>query len=335
MIRPQKGRILFAENYQKTIDRIKSLPQRLETTDAVIKKSNIISDDTGSTISLVNDSSIQEIRKNKLQEIEINNLTAYDESILELNSLQGKVRCIAHCVLIQTKEEYVPAGFVSLKFYTRSELIGGVSTDVAEIIVTPDINHSMLTEYHNERTYFFENVIAGDSLVFIDGPMFSGATTTKNFSMIDQLIELNSAPVFFVKNSDSTRITEEYSDAKNYNSDLHWANTILKAGQATPTFLYKKEGRSKIVFFLKVFENRSPIRIELSEKAFNMGLYPNNLLELIQYQFLANGSQSNVQPRIIQVAELYAREILKSTNIYNEVERMGLTKTMNEERNFY
>jgi hypothetical protein len=31
---------------------------------------------------------------------------------------------------------------------------------------------------------------------------------------------------------------------------------------------------------------------------------------------------------------MYAREILKSTNLYKEIERMGLTKSMNEERGF-
>ena len=53
---------------------------------------------------------------------------------------------------------------------------------------------------------------------------------------------------------------------------------------------------------------------------------------MIYFQYLANGYTQNIQPKIIQVAELYAREILKSTNLYTEVEKLGLTKTMNEER---
>ena len=64
------------------------------------------------------------------------------------------------------------------------------------------------------------------------------------------------------------------------------------------------------------------------------GHYNDDVFDLIYYQYLANGSSNNVQPRIIQVAEMYAREILKSTNLYQEIDRMGLTKSMNETRGF-
>ena len=42
-----------------------------------------------------------------------------------------------------------------------------------------------------------------------------------------------------------------------------------------------------------------------------------------------------MQPRIIQISEMYAREILKSTNLYKEINKMGLTKNMNEERGMF
>ena len=32
---------------------------------------------------------------------------------------------------------------------------------------------------------------------------------------------------------------------------------------------------------------------------------------------------------------MYAREILKSTNMYKEIEKMGLVKNMNDERNMF
>jgi hypothetical protein len=84
--------------------------------------------------------------------------------------------------------------------------------------------------------------------------------------------------------------------------------------------------------FLKIFESRSPVRIEFPYQLFKQGAYPENIFEIIYYQFLANGYGSNIQPKIIQVAELYAREILKSTNLYSEIEKLGLTNSMNEER---
>ena len=86
--------------------------------------------------------------------------------------------------------------------------------------------------------------------------------------------------------------------------------------------------------FIKIYDKRSPVRIEFPLKAFEEGWYGDDVFDLIFYQFLANGSSNNMQPRIIQVSEMYAREILKSTNLYKEIERMGLTKSMNEERGF-
>ena len=86
---------------------------------------------------------------------------------------------------------------------------------------------------------------------------------------------------------------------------------------------------------MKVFKDRSPVRIEFPLKAFEENWYNDDVFDQIYYQFLANGSSNNMQPRIIQVAEMYAREILKSTNLYQEIERMGLTKNMNEERNMF
>ena len=164
--------------------------------------------------------------------------------------------------------------------------------------------------------------------------MFSGATTAGNFILIQKLLSNQTKPVFFVKNSTSTIITERFEFAKGFNSDLHWAYMTLNAGQISPFFAYDSEGRSKAMCFIKVFDNRSPIRLEFPLEEFTEGKYGNDIFEMIYYQYLANGSSTNIQPRIIQIAELYAREILKSTNLYKEIERMSLTKTMNEERSF-
>jgi hypothetical protein len=174
-----------------------------------------------------------------------------------------------------------------------------------------------------------------NSLLFIDGSMFSGASTSGNFILIDNLLSKNCRPIFFVKNSESTIITERFEFAKGYNSDLHWAYINLKPGEVSPVFAYtSKEGRSKAMCFVKIYDKRSPVRIEFPLNAFEEGWYGDDVFDLIFYQFLANGSSNNMQPRIIQVSEMYAREILKSTNLYKEIERMGLTKSMNEERGF-
>lgn len=330
-----KGRVIFSENYQSTIDSIKLINKSVNSRAAIIKSSS-------ETIDLSRDSDIRIIKgyekptliaHKNLKQAEV--LCAYDESILELNSLEGKVRCTVHNSVIQNKEEYIPAAYVTLKFYTKSSLVSGKATEFSDIIRTDNLAADLANEYVKERAYFLSKAAPDNSLIFIDGSMFSGASTSGNFLLIDYLLSKNCRPVFFVKNSESTIITERFNFAKGYNSDLHWAYVNLNPGNISPVFAYtSKEGRNKAMCFMKVFDNRSPVRIEFPLKPFEEGCYGDEVFDLIYYQYLANGSQNNMQPRIIQVSELYAREILKSTNLYIEIERMGLTKSMNEERGF-
>ena len=330
-----KGRVIFSENYQTTIDSIK-LINKSEDKKATISK--IITD----TVDISNGASISIISGyEKVSSINENNLippkllSAYDESILELNSLEGKVRCIAHSAVIKKKKEYFPSGYVTLKFFTKSGLIEANNTEFADIIKSNDINSAQTKEYVEERKYFLEKAAPEESLMFIDGPMFSGATTSGNFILVKELLEKNCRPIFFVKNSDSTIITENFAFAKGYNSDLHWAYSTLKEKQISQVFAYESQGRSKAMCFMKIYNNRGPVRIEFPLKAFQECWYDDDVFDQIYYQYLANGSANNMQPRIIQISEIYAREILKSTNLYKDIERMGLTKSMNEERSFH
>lgn len=330
-----KGRVIFSDNYKTTIDSIKLINKSVSN-QATIKKMD------SSSIDVSSDSDIRIIPGyNNVTEINVNNLkpaeilSAYDESILELNSLEGKVRCIAHSAVLQNKKEYIPAAYVTLKFYTKSNLISAKSTEFSDIIISNDINTELTKEYVKEREYFLSKAAPSNSLMFIDGPMFSGAATSGNFILIDQLLSKKCRPIFFVKNSESTIITERFEFAKGYNSDLHWSFSNLKEKEVSPVFAYtSKEGRSKAMCFIKIYKNRTPIRIEFPLKEFEEGWYGDDVFDQIYYQFLANGSANNMQPRIIQISEMYAREILKSTNIYKDIERMGLTKSMNEERGF-
>ncbi len=330
-----KGRVIFSQNYKTTIDSIKLINKSVTSTASIIKANR-------ESVDLSHDSNIRiipgyeditELSEKNLKPTEI--LSAYDESILELNSLEGKVRCISHSAVIQNTKEYIPAAYVTLKFFTKSNIISGKATEFSDIIKCEDISSALSKEYIKERKYFLSEAAPPNSLIFIDGSMFSGAATSGNFLLIDHLLSKNCRPVFFVKNSESTIISERFSFAKGYNSDLHWAFVNLKSMNVSPVFAYtSKEGRSKAMCFIKIYKNRSPVRIEFPLKAFEEGYYGDDVFDMIYYQFLANGSLNNMQPRIIQVSELYAREILKSTNLYKEIERMGLTKSMNEERGF-
>jgi hypothetical protein len=333
-----KGKIIYSDNYFKTIQEIKTITSNTER-GAIISKQQKIDDGiiNGSTIEIITPSELK--LKVSLDEIKnttfSNNLCAYDESILELNSLEGKVRCITHCVVLQTFSEYIPAAFISLKFFTKSQLIESQATEFSDILFIDDIGRATTEEYIKERNFFMSKISPANFYMYIDGSMFSGASTSGNFLMIDYLLKINCRPIFFIKNSESTIIKERFDFADNFNSDLHWAYVTLKEGEFSEIFAYKSpEGRGKAMCFFKPFNNRSPVRVEFPLNAFLEGLYDQNIFNQIYYQYLANGSESNMQSRIIQVTENYAREVLKSTNIYKEIERMGLTKSMNEERGF-
>jgi hypothetical protein len=332
-----KGRIIFSENYQSTIDNIRMINNSSSKNVAILKAlDNDVNTIIGSQISIISgyETTTKLVIEN-LKGIQDIVLSAYDESILELNSLEGKVRCITHCCLIQANNEYIPSAYVSLKFFTKSNIIEAKATAYSDVIKTDDLSKSINDEYIKERAYFLSKAAPKGSLIFIDGSMFSGASTAGNFVLIENLLKSNCRPIFFVKNSESTIITENFDFAKGYNSDLHWAYSTLNVGEYSQVFSYQSpDGREKAMCFLKIFNNRSPVRIEFPLREFEQGFYPDDILEIIYYQYLANGSSNNVQPRIIQIAEIYAREVLMSTNLYTEIERMGLTKSMNETRGF-
>jgi hypothetical protein len=332
-----KGRVIFSENYLSTIENIKLINNSQSNSVNIVKGlGEEILKSAGSVIRIIqNHSEKKKINLEQFNKTSSFQLSAYDESILELNSLEGKIRCITHCSVLQSEQEYTPAAFVTLKFFTKSKIIKSNSTSFSDIIYSEDLSKSLNEEYVKERKYFLSKAAPENAFLFIDGSMFSGASTAGNFTLIESLLSQNCKPVFFVKNSESTIITETFDFAKGYNSDLHWAFLNLNVGEVSPIFSYiSADGRGKAMCFMKVFTGRSPIRIEFPLRAFIDGMYPDEIFNLIYYQFLANGSEINVQPRIIQIAEIYAREILKSTNLFKEIERMGLTKSMNEQRGF-
>ena len=145
-----KGRIIFSDNYQSTIDSIKLISGSIGNKASIIKSSN-------ESIDVSNDSDIRIISGyEELTKIKNENLfpskilAAYDESILELNSLEGKIRCIAHSAVIQNEKEYIPAGFVTLKFFTKSNLVSAKANDFSDIIHCLDITTEINKEYIKE-----------------------------------------------------------------------------------------------------------------------------------------------------------------------------------------
>ena len=146
-----KGRVIFSENYQATIDSIKLINKSANKKATISKiSSDTIDVSKGARISIISGyQKVSSVNENNLIPPKI--LSAYDESILELNSLEGKVRCTAHSAVIQSDKEYIPSGYVTLKFFTKSDLIGARNTEFSDIIQSKDINSSQLQEYVNQK----------------------------------------------------------------------------------------------------------------------------------------------------------------------------------------
>lgn len=277
-------------------------------------------------------------------------LSGYDESIFQYSSLEGNLRAYAHCInnLSNKLDEYVPVIFLSLGFFTASKLLVDANHDIGGMIheVHGDGEKESTNIGDEERFDFLKNHSERDSILFIDGPIFTGASTSYNYRLSEQLPEKNCFPVFVVKNSNSDIITSKFNFG--YNNDLHWAYNVLPTQSRTAYFRYSSETktgsakRTKVFCYLKPGSTQSPCRVEMSENVYNelkaSQIDGTTLLELIEqtivYQFILNGLKRNNQIRIIEVAEMYAREALKSTHIYQLADQFGLTATMNESRGF-
>ena len=262
----------------------------------------------------------------------------YDESFLTFESLEGQARAISHSYVFGKDGKYIPANFLTLNIYTKSKLLIENNPENNTIKFTEGkISDEITKDYMRERAHFLNKIVPNNSYLFIDGPLFSGAQTAANFNLIDSLIQKQIIPIFLKKGCNSDIIVSEFSWANKYNSDIHWANTLLKKNpQRTCFFKYESNDvvkRSKVFCYLKVYEKSSPVRIEIDSKTFNIIKNEiNNIMDLITYLYYVDGKIKSPQIRHIAVAEKYARETLMVTNIYKTINKLGLTPTQNQVR---
>ena len=262
----------------------------------------------------------------------------YDESFLTFESLEGQARAISHSYVFGKDGNYIPANFLTFNIYTKSRLILKDNLENSTIKFTEGkISDEISKDYMKERAHFLNKIVPNNSYLFIDGPLFSGAQTAANFNLIDDLIQKGIIPIFLKKGCNSDIIVSEFNWAKDYNSDIHWANTILKkVPQRTCFFKYESDDvvkRSKIFCYLKVYNQSSPVRVEIDTKVFNVIKDEiNNIMNLITYLYYVDGRLKSPQVRHIAIAEQYARETLKVTNIYKRINDYGLTPTQNQVR---
>ncbi len=263
----------------------------------------------------------------------LNNVVAYDESILKFSSLEGEGVLTSHSIVKLDKKDYLASSYIVFHFYTRSEKI---AKDNKTIRLSENISDLIKADYSNERNNFLVENVPSNSLLFIDGPLIGKNLNADTVKLNNALLQKNIFPIFVVKNSSSNLITNKVGTLKNnYNSDLHWASIFLGDGQRTNFFLYTDKINkefSKKFCYIKSF-NKSPQRVEIYPKTFE--LFENDvheLMDLIYYYFIANGNVKNQQIRPIAIAEKFARNTISMFDLNVILKYTGLTPSVNEER---
>ncbi len=191
-------------------------------------------------------------------------------------------------------------------------------------------------DYIKDRIEFLVEYTPDGSVLFIDGPLIAGDVYVRMIGAMDTFHEKNLFPAFFIKNSNSNLVTDNTSGLRGkYNSDLHWANVLLKPGQRSSFFKYvdvNNPRNAKVFCYFKTFRS-SPLRIE-----FHLDTYEReqdripSIMDLVHYYGLVQGDARNPQIRPIAIAEKFARATLKLVDFDRIMRTAGATPTINQER---
>ena len=282
---------------------------------------------------------LEEIRGYKLNAqngcFEVSNFSfsSYDESWIKFSALEGLAYFTAHSLVVNGDNEYVPVAFVTFNFYTRSKAIIEKSSYI-KYANDPTVEYTR--DYIKDKVNFLLEFAPSHSLLFIDGPLISGDLYTIMVDATDKFLQKDIVPIYFVKNSNSNIVTSNIDSlGGQYHSDMHWLNTLLKPGERSCFFKYEDQinkKNTKVFCYIKAFD-ASPQRIEFSTSTYlsYIDSVP-QIMDLILYLLLVQGSKTNPQLRTIAIAEAYARNVLRSININKYFKEAKISPTLNQVR---
>jgi hypothetical protein len=260
----------------------------------------------------------------------------YDETLIKIPCMEGDGYLCAYSLVGIGSKDYVPVEELTFNFYTKSKIIGSDKEDFIDrcdnIIDSSKINYiinkgKLLTEYTPEN-----------SILLMDGPMIEGNIGQHIINLDTELLNKNIMPIHVVKNSDSSLIVDNIESYKNkYNSDFHYAYSLLgNGGKRTRLFYYqdeKSKSKNKYFCYIKPFSNVTPVRIEFHKLVYDLFRNSlNSVFDAIYYMLLEQGNYKNPQPRIIAIAERYAKEVINTIDVNKLLMEIGLKPTMNYTR---
>jgi len=333
---------LIVSNYHQMFDdlkrnkiKFKSEPLESELSENIINNSDskitVIEDKLKFSLSIKNG---EEFAKSYFSSI-----SAYDESIMKIQSLKGIAYFTCHCIIQMQDKDFDPICSLTANYFTRAKDVANTS-DVFHYVKVDDEIESIESVYkmfyHNERADLMLKNIPDHSILIIDGPLIGSQLTSRTKTLAKNLLERDIITIFVVKNSDSLMLVSSLKDSGKYNSDLDWAEEILEPGSRSSFIKYKdqKGGHTEIFCYLKSFDNVSPLRISfmqeiLMDKGDDL---INNLMDLIYYLVIDQGTPKDPQLRLISVAEMFAKDIIKVANPYGKMQSIGLVPTVNQSR---
>jgi hypothetical protein len=260
-------------------------------------------------------------------------LCGYDESMLCIPALEGIGYFFSHSLVLLGKESYLPVIQLSFRFYTRSKTIANGAN---KITYCADTIVESKRDYVKDKRNLIENYVPAHSVLLLDGPLVGSQITSENVKMNRNLLQKDIIPLFVVKNSESLMVVNSRPELKDrFNSDLEWAYRVLKKSQMTPLFYYQdsySSEKNKVFTYLKIFDS-SPVRVEFHRETYEQ--YKDEIskiFNIISYQLLSQGDPTNPQPRIVAIAEEFARRALDVGNVRRMLEEINIVPTMNATR---
>jgi len=265
-------------------------------------------------------------------------ISAYDESIAKFSCLEGKAIYVSHSLIYVFGNRYYPLNMLTAMFVTGSDLVRKRISDAYKVVATNEnwgADTTANVEIAKQKRDFLEKYCYEDSILLIDGPFLAGDGLAYFKSIKKAFVDRKIIPIFIVKNSASRMIIDSISSYKGkYNSDLHFANEILSAGERTQFYKYSdNKDNTKVFCYLKFQKGSSPIRIETPTEIYNNFTSEiMSALDLVYYLIMVQGDYANPQARPIAIAEKYARETLHLIDFNKLMRSASLTPTINEER---
>ncbi len=267
-------------------------------------------------------------------------VAGYDESIQSFSGLEGLGNLIAYSLLIIKDNFYIPIVYVEFNFFTRSQKYAEESKTIIRPEDSPNLETAIKKRYILTRNNFLLNQVEkiksdDNSILFIDGPLIGGNLSHYTIDLDEKLRPEKIIPIYFVKNSNSNLVVDNYDVLKGkFNSDLDWAHKTLKMGERSSFFEYedkKNQNYRKVFCYLKTTPSTVQ-RVEFSEETYKQNKDNiKNIMDLIYYFIVLQGSYVNPQVRPIAIAEMYARETLKKVRT-TKFKELKITPTMNEIR---